>query len=84
MSRFFTSPDYQFRQAEGQSAIDRGAAARGGALSGNAIRGGVEYASNLASGEYGNYVNRLLAMGAVQLLMFAALFQVICLLPQSR
>mgnify|MGYP002655192022 CR=1 FL=1 len=28
--------------------------------------------------------NRLLAMGAVQLLMFAALFQVICLLPQSR
>jgi hypothetical protein len=65
MSRFFTSPDYNFRLSEGQSAIDRGAAARGGALSGNAIRAGVGYASNLASGEYGNYVNRLMQMAGM-------------------
>jgi len=65
MSRFFTSPDYQFRMNEGLSAIDRSAAARGGALSGNAIRGGTEYASNLASGEYSNYVNRLLTMAGL-------------------
>lgn len=62
MSRFFTSPDYQFRLSEGTRAIDRSAAARGGALSGNALRAQTGYASNLAAGEYGNYVNRLLAM----------------------
>lgn len=65
MSRFFTSPDYQFRQEQGTQAIDRSAAARGGALSGNAIRAGTEYAGNLASGEFGNYVNRLLAMAGL-------------------
>jgi hypothetical protein len=59
MDRFFTSPDYQFRQEQGAQAIDRSAAARSGALSGNAIRAGTEYASNLASGEFGNYMNRL-------------------------
>lgn len=62
MSRFFTAPDYQFRLSEGQKGIDNIAAARGGALSGNAIRAQTQYASNLASGEYANYVNRLLAM----------------------
>lgn len=65
MSRFFTSPDYTFRRDEGGSAIDRGAAARGGALSGNAIRANTELASNLAAGEYGNYVNRLLTMAGL-------------------
>jgi hypothetical protein len=63
--RFFTSPDYQFRQQEGTSAIDRSAAARGGVLSGNTIRAQTGYASNLAAGEYGNYVNRLLAMAGL-------------------
>lgn len=62
MSRFFTSPDYQFRLNEGIAANDRSAAARGGALSGNAIRGNTAYASNLAAGEYNNYVNRLMAI----------------------
>lgn len=63
--RFFTSPDYQFRLQEGTSAIDRSAAARGGVLSGNTIRAQTGYASNLAAGEYGNYVNRLLAMAGL-------------------
>lgn len=63
--RFFTSPDYLFRQQEGARAIDRSAAARGGALSGNAVRAQTGYASDLAAGEYGNYVNRLLSMAGL-------------------
>lgn len=62
MSRFFASPDYQFRQSEGVKALDQSAAARGGALSGNALRAVTDYSSNLAAGEYGNYVNRLMGM----------------------
>ena len=41
------------------------AAARGGALGGNTIRAQTDYASNLAGGEYGNYVNRLFAMAGL-------------------
>lgn len=65
MARFFTSPDYQFRQSEGVKALDATAAARGGALSGNAVRGATDFSSNLAAGEYGNYVNRLLQMAGL-------------------
>jgi hypothetical protein len=65
MSRFFASPDYQFRMSEAQGALDNTAAARGGALSGNAIRAQTGLASNMAAGEYGNYVNRLLAMAGL-------------------
>ena len=60
--RFFTSPDYLFRQQEGARAIDRSAAARSGAIGGNVIKAQTGYASDLAAGEYGNYVNRLLAI----------------------
>lgn len=60
MDRFFTSPDYQFRQQEGSRAIQQSAAARGGHLGGNAQRALVDYSSNLASGEFGNYFSRLM------------------------
>jgi hypothetical protein len=59
MSRFFTSPDYEFRRSEGQRDIGNSFAARGGAASGNALRALTGYNSNLAAGEYGNYMNRL-------------------------
>ena len=59
MSRFFASPDYEFRRSEGIRGIEQGAAARGGALGGNALRATADYSSNLASGEFGNYMNRL-------------------------
>jgi len=59
MSGFFASPDYQFRLTEGQRAIDSSAAARGGLLSGAAVKAGTRYASNLASGEYGAFYDRL-------------------------
>jgi hypothetical protein len=65
MSRFFTSPDYQYRQEQTSQAVDRMAAARGGALSGNAITAAQTQAGNLASGEYGNYVNRLMQMAGL-------------------
>jgi hypothetical protein len=65
MSRFFASPDYNFRMSEGVKALDQSAASRGGLFSGNAGRAITEYGSNIASGEYGNYVNRLMAMAGL-------------------
>ena len=64
-SRFFTSPDYEFRRSEGLRGIERSAAARGGAASGAAIREATRFASGLASGEYGNYWNRLAALQGI-------------------
>lgn len=57
--RFRTDPGYRFRQQEGQKAIDRSAAARGGALSGAAVKAGQRFASGLAEQEFINYFNRL-------------------------
>lgn len=57
-SKFFASPDYQFRQQEGLNAVQNSAAAHGGLYSGDTLRGITDYASNLASGEYGNYFAR--------------------------
>lgn len=65
MSRFFTSPDYQFRRDEGQRNIGNSFAARGGAASGNALRALSEFNGNLASGEFGNYRNGLLSMAGM-------------------
>lgn len=62
MSKFFASPDYQFRMNEGTRNLGNSFAARGGALSGNALRATTELGQNLASQEYGNYVNRLMQM----------------------
>lgn len=65
MSGFFASPDYNFRRDEGMRGLERSAAARGGAFSGNALRALNEFNSNLASGEFGNYVNRLTTMAGL-------------------
>lgn len=59
MARFYESPDYQFRFREGQRAMDSSAAARGTLLSGAQLRALQEFGSGLASGEYGNYYNRM-------------------------
>jgi len=58
-SSFTTSPDYSFNLTQGQDAINRSAAAKGGLLSGAAVKAGQTYASGLASDQFGNYVNRL-------------------------
>lgn len=61
MTAFTESPDYQFNLGEGQKGLDRALAAQGRSNSGAAIKEGVRYASGMASGEYGRYVDRLLA-----------------------
>jgi hypothetical protein len=58
MADYEADPGYAFRQAEGMKAIERSAAARGGALSGGAMRGIERYGQGLASEEYGNAFNR--------------------------
>lgn len=58
-SGFSTSPDFKFNLGQGQDAIDRSAAARGGLLSGAAVKAGETFASGLAGNEFNNYVNHL-------------------------
>ncbi len=56
---FKTTPDYTFRMDEGIKALDRSAASRGLLRSGAQMKGITDFAGNLASGEYGNYLNNL-------------------------
>ena len=62
--RGFTQADYQadpgyaFRLAEGQKALDRSAAARGGLISGAALKAAGRYGQDMASQEYTNAYNR--------------------------
>jgi hypothetical protein len=65
LGAFFESPDYQFNLAEGQKAIDRSLAARGGALSGASVREGARYASGMASNQFGDFTNRLLTIAGL-------------------
>lgn len=53
------SPAFQFRMAEGQKALERSAAARGGLAGGGFMKGLARYSQGLASEEYGNQYNRL-------------------------
>lgn len=61
-SAFFKSPDYQFRKDQGMQGIENSFSASGGAKSGNALKALADFNSNLASGEFGNYFNRQLAL----------------------
>lgn len=61
LNLFQTDPGYQFRQEEGQKAIERGAAARGGLYSGAAMKALDRYGEGLAAQEYDNYIKRLMA-----------------------
>lgn len=51
-------PGYQFRQQQGQQAIERSAAARGGLLSGAAAKALTRYSQGVASEEFNNGYNR--------------------------
>jgi hypothetical protein len=53
-------PGYAFRLAEGQKALDRQAAARGGLISGGALRAAQRYGQEMGSQEFGNAYNRAL------------------------
>jgi len=51
-------PGYQFRLEQGQKALERSAAARGGLFSGRAAKDLTNYSQGMASQEYGNAYNR--------------------------
>lgn len=58
MDDFQADPGYQFRQSEGQKAIDRKMAATGKTFSPEAAKALAEYNSNIASDEYATAYNR--------------------------
>jgi hypothetical protein len=53
-------PGYQFRMDQGQQALQRSAAAQGGALGGGALKAIARYGQDYASGEFNNAYNRAL------------------------
>jgi hypothetical protein len=58
MSDFNADPGYQFRLDQGNRALERTQAARGGLLSGGAMKDAMAYNQGQASQEYGNAYNR--------------------------
>jgi len=57
-SDFTTDPGYAFRLSEGQKALDRSAAARGGLISGGALKAAARYGQEMGSQEFTNAFNR--------------------------
>jgi hypothetical protein len=57
---FKADPGFGFRLAEGQKALDRQAAARGGLISGGALKAATRFGQEMGSQEYGNAYNRAL------------------------
>ncbi len=58
MQQFQADPGYGFRLSEGQKALDRQAAARGGLISGAALKGAQRFGQEMGSQEYTNAFNR--------------------------
>ena len=58
MGQFQQDPGYAFRLSEGQKALDRQAAARGGLISGGALKAAQRYGQDMGSQEYMNAFNR--------------------------
>jgi len=59
-----TDPGYAFRLAEGQKALDRQAAARGGLISGGALKAATRYGQEMGSQEFQNAYQRAMAQEA--------------------
>ena len=58
MNDFVTDPGYNFRLSEGQKALERSAAARGGLISGGALKAATRFGQDIGSQEYGSAFNR--------------------------
>lgn len=58
MKDFQQDPGYTFRLSEGQKALDRSAAARGGLISGGALKAATRYGQDMGSQEYQSAFNR--------------------------
>ena len=56
--QFEADPGYGFRLSEGQKALERSAAARGGLISGGALKAATRYGQEMGSQEYTNAFNR--------------------------
>lgn len=67
MSDFQADPGYAFRLSEGQKALERTAAARGGLMSGSALKAAQRYGQEMGSQEYTNAFNRYQTNRANQL-----------------
>jgi hypothetical protein len=67
MSDFQADPGYAFRLGEGQKALERSAAARGGLISGGALKAATRYGQDMGSQEYQNAFNRYQTSRANQL-----------------
>lgn len=58
MDQFQQDPGYAFRLSEGQKALERSAAARGGLISGGALKAATRFGQEMGSQEYTNAFNR--------------------------
>jgi len=58
MQDFQQDPGYEFRLTEGQKAIERSAAARGGLQSGSALKAAARFGQDMGSQEYANAFSR--------------------------
>ena len=58
MEQFQADPGYAFRLSEGQKALDRSAAARGGLISGGALKAATRFGQDMGSQEYTNAFTR--------------------------
>jgi hypothetical protein len=58
MGDYQADPGYAFRLSEGQKALERSAAARGGLISGAALKAAGRYGQDMASQEFSNAYNR--------------------------
>jgi len=58
MDQYKQDPGYAFRLAEGQKALERTAAARGGLISGGALKAAAQFNQGIATQEYQNAFNR--------------------------
>jgi hypothetical protein len=75
MGDFQADPGYAFRLSEGQKALERSAAARGGLISGGAMKAATRYGQDMGSQEYQNAYNRYQTNRANQLNPLGSLTQ---------
>lgn len=61
-SKIESLPDYQFRLNQGQQALERTQAAKGGLVSGNALIEAQQFGQGLAAQAYGDHIDRLTSL----------------------
>lgn len=59
MSRFYTSPGYEFRLGEGKKLIEDAASSKGSLFSGSTMKALDKYGEGLAANEFSDYYNRM-------------------------